>query len=130
MFLVPLGKHRPQRVPYNLQASPRHNASRSLTSTPPPGVSVPAAVQEGSFRQAPATMQALARFRPEAKADPVDVARGMDILVPGAVANAIRMDQDKSHGGSAVLQVRLFGWGWWMRGCRVVNTLLVLGRLP
>ena len=51
-------------------------------------------------------MQALARFRPEAKADPVDVARGMDILVPGAVANAIRMDEDKGRGGSAVLQVQ------------------------
>eukprot|EP00752_Nemacystus_decipiens_P006633 g5963.t1 len=63
-----------------------------------------AAVQQGSFRQAPATMQALARFRPEAKADPVDVARGMDILVPSAVADAIRMDEDKSRGGSAVLQ--------------------------
>eukprot|EP00903_Cladosiphon_okamuranus_P009465 g9021.t2 len=66
-----------------------------------------AAVQEGSFRQAPATMQALARFRPEAKPDPVDMARGMDILVPGAVANAIRMDEDKSRGGSAVLQESL-----------------------
>ncbi|CAM9398169.1 unnamed protein product [Pylaiella littoralis] len=67
-----------------------------------------AAVQEGSFRQAPATVQALARFRPEPKADPVNMAREMDILVPGAVANAIRQDDEqKRRGGSAVLQESL-----------------------
>ncbi|CAM9851988.1 unnamed protein product, partial [Ectocarpus sp. 4 AP-2014] len=65
------------------------------------------AVQEGSFRQAPATVQALARVKPEPKADPVDVAREMDILVPGAVANAIRMDDHKGRGGSTVLQESL-----------------------
>ncbi|CAN0567335.1 unnamed protein product, partial [Ectocarpus sp. 12 AP-2014] len=31
----------------------------------------------------------------------------MDILVPGAVANAIRMDDHKGRGGSAVLQESL-----------------------
>lgn len=72
-------------------------------------------------------MQALARFRPEAKADPVDVARGMDILVPGAAANAIRMDEDKSRGGSAVLQVWC-GVVWWFGGAILLVVMVQVSR--
>ena len=56
------------------------------------------AVQEGSFIQAPATVQALARFRPEPKEDPVKVARAMEIPVPITVANSIRRSADDSMG--------------------------------
>lgn len=56
------------------------------------------AVQQGSFPQAPATVQALARFRPEPREDPIDVARAMGIMVPTTVANAIRCSADDSMG--------------------------------
>lgn len=89
-----------------------HPPNKSRIGSCPVSSSTPsylaAAVQQGSFRQAPATVEAIARFRPEPKEDPVDVARGMDILVPGTVANAIRRsaaDGEEGNSRSAMLQV-------------------------
>lgn len=74
------------------------------------------AAQQGPIVQSKPTTEVLARLKPEPEPeDPVMVARGMDILVPGGVANAIRRSSvDGKSGsyvgrtaGSAVLQASL-----------------------